>query len=363
MNGWERNKDDVRRFIRAHISEPLRGLKGIPSLLEFWLKVSAETVQRGKRLVRTGKTPEKEYAKNIKTTIISFLSPSDRKTLMGKPICRAFLYVQDIGFRIFARKADGNFQYAKCALEAPQSRNEAPLCMLDFIPDDLEGLYKLRYDAIFKNRMEDFYTFVTPLVEILLASNGPIPEDILLDIHSMLVDGANGKEQYKLRNTARNCFKMVKQLCICSDDKGKGLSFAHKSYADWFGKDGHDYSVDAKRGHKKLTQLGGEQWKGNTPKGKYLLRNGVYHSVHANDFNRARAMMFHFDRLLARARLGPPHALVEDANLTVAAGEHSSNKALKLAECYQIITTGIAKGFESARRTSKRSAIDTFASS
>ena len=310
LDGWERNKKDVRGFIRAHMSEPLRGLKGIPNLLKFWLNLT-------------------NY-KDIRTTIYSFLPPSDRKSLIKKPISKAFLYTQDIGFRILTSKAGGNFQYAKCALEAPQNRNEVPLCLLDLAPG-LEGLYKLRYDNIFGgsigDRGNDFDTFVSPLIELLLAANGPIPESILKDAHESLVQETVSKAERKHRKRAGPKYlKMVKQLCIC--DNGH-VSFAHKSFVDWFGKEGHKYSVEEKEGHRKLAELGQEQWAEESPKGKYLLRNGVHHAVHANEVDRGRAMMFHFDRLLARARLGPPHALVEDANLTVAAG-NSSNKAFNL---------------------------------
>ena len=48
---------------------------------------------------------------------------------------------------------------------------------------------------------------------------------------------------------------------------------------------------------------------------KYLLRHGVYHAVHCEEVDQARThLMFKFKWLLERAKLGPPHALVQDGN-------------------------------------------------
>ena len=141
-------------------------------------------------------------APDCELRVLAFLSQSERHTLMEKPICRAFLYAQDIGFRILARKADGNFQYAKCALEAPQDRTKPPLCLLNLAPN-LEGLYKVRYYNIFgssiKDRGNDFDTFVSPLIELLLAANGPIPESILKGAHDSLVQETVPKAELKTR--------------------------------------------------------------------------------------------------------------------------------------------------------------------
>ena len=62
---------------------------------------------------------------------------------------------------------------------------------------------------------------------LLLAANGPIPENILLDTNQELVDKAIEETKPHVKRTAGKYFKMVKQLCVCFDDKGNGLlSFA-----------------------------------------------------------------------------------------------------------------------------------------
>eukprot|EP00945_MAST-04E_sp_MAST-4E-sp1_P000869 g869.t1 len=212
MTGWDKNINDVNAWARDHFSRPLEGQQ-MPLLLQLFCQ------------------------NQIKRHVLSFLPQPC--SIMERPISKNFLYVQDVGFRMFCKAADGNYQYAVCTLKSPDSVNSRPIFITDLKPG-LEEVYKLRYDSIFEDCMGKFDEFVKPLLELLLAANGPL-SDTFLDVE--------GRERKRYRG-------LVKQICRVQDG---AWEISHKSYKDWFTKepkDKNDYFVDVNNGHKKLAWLG-----------------------------------------------------------------------------------------------------------
>jgi len=190
-------------------------------------------------------------------------------------------------------------------LATPEDVAMAPISLLDLRPG-LTHLYQQRYEAVFQDCMGDFDVYVKPILQVLLAANGPLPTDLL----SCAMVGTDDRKRERY-------MRMVQQLCRSVDNQKQAWKLTHKSYKDWFQEPGHDFSVDLVEGHRQLAHLSykAENWVMDSLRGKYLLRHGVYHAVQCNEVAQARTgLMFKFKWLLERAKLGPPHALVQDGN-------------------------------------------------
>eukprot|EP00505_MAST-04D_sp_SCG-Rhode-Island_P003613 Stramenopile-MAST_4_protein_3613 len=315
LEGWQQSKHDVNDWAKKHITQPLQGVQGLPGLLTLFT--------------------DDPWTKEL---VLQYLETDERQLILEEPVFgKLFLYVQDRGYRLFCHKADGNFQYARHALEPPEDDVDlrmAPISLFDLRPG-LTDSYAQRYEAVFHNCMEDFDVYVKPILQVLLAANGPLPADLL----SCAVVGTDVNPRKHKRY-----LRMVMQLCRSVDDRKEAWKLTHKSYKDWFQQPEHDFSVDLVEGHLQLAHLSykAENWVMDSPRGKYLLRHGVYHAVQCNEVVQARThLLFQFKWLLERAKLGPPHALVQDGNRL--AVFHTDRAFALLHSALRLMQPGLAK--------------------
>ncbi len=310
LEGWTQSKDDVKGWAKKHITQPLEGVQGLPRLLTLFAN--------------------DPWTKEL---VLQYLETDERELILEEPVFgKLFLYVQDRGYRLFCHKADGNFQYARHALATPEDVAMAPISLLDLRPG-LTHLYQQRYEAVFQDCMGDFDVYVKPILQVLLAANGPLPADLL----SCAMVGTDDRKRERY-------MRMVQQLCRSVDNQKKAWKLTHKSYKDWFQEPGHDFSVDLVEGHRQLAHLSykAENWVMDSLRGKYLLRHGVYHAVQCNEVAQARTgLMFKFKWLLERAKLGPPHALVQDGNRL--AVYHTDRAFALLHSALRLMQPGLAK--------------------
>ena len=121
----------------------------------------------------------------------------------------------------------------------------------------------------------------------------------------------------------------------------------HKSVIDWLvdvqrGNDDEAWFVNEQEAHKEVgTRCLSLLHTLDNPFGNravaYALRHGILHLCEGCLIQEARDLFFRFEWLLSRARLGPIHALIEDANRVVSLRRddralHLVRSALRLAQ-------------------------------
>ena len=105
----------------------------------------------------------------------------------------------------------------------------------------------------------------------------------------------------------------MEQLSSLFPTRDNKLYVYHKTVKDWLvdaQREDELYYVDVDKVHTAMGRKCQELWRTM----EYALKHVVTHLCAGGLSKHARDLMFVFDWLLARATLGPPHALVQDGN-------------------------------------------------
>ena len=146
---------------------------------------------------------------------------------------------------IFIKKSEGMMLYLKLVFE-DFKKGSLDLNSLRQIPKGLYALYVSQFDKKFGN--EQYKKFISPLLRIIIASLGPIPEELLYQILKCQITEYNKEKFYESVN-------ILGSYIVSSDE---GLKVFHKSLADWLTTNTKDspnnYFIDYEYGMTNIAE-------------------------------------------------------------------------------------------------------------
>ena len=129
------------------------------------------------------------------------------------------------------------------------------------------------------------------------------------------------------------------KLSLLFPIRGRRLHVFHKSVKDWLvdaQREDEMCYVDVDKVHAAMGRKCQELWRTM----EYGLKHVVTHLCAGGLSKQARDLMFVFEWLLARAKLGPPHALVQDGNRV--ARKHKDRGFALLHSALRLMQSGLA---------------------
>ena len=128
------------------------------------------------------------------------------------------------------------------------------------------------------------------------------------------------------------------KLSLLFPIRGRRLHVFHKSVKDWLvdaQREDEMCYVDVDKVHAAMGRKCQELWRTM----EYGLKHVVTHLCAGGLSKQARDLMFVFEWLLKRAKLGPPHALVQDGNRV--AREHKDRGFGLLHSALRLMQSGL----------------------
>lgn len=148
-----------------------------------------------------------------------------------------------------AELAAGNFLFAKMtlsALSSPDPKTRLTLDAIGALPANLGGLYHTMFAKRFQDRT-GYEREVLPLLDCLIAAQGPVPEDVLVK--------ATGLDEH----TGHRGLRLLSQFLSRS---GANVRVFHQSLAEWLSAPDHsaEFAVSLQNGHLRLADACWEEY-------------------------------------------------------------------------------------------------------
>jgi hypothetical protein len=228
----------------------------------------------------------------------------------------------DVGTAVLVEKSKGVFIYARYAVERLQPH--VTVDELHEFPDGITDFYDEQFERLLRADDISSASAKWRIIEAVITACEPLHID-----HLDALVGCTTIERKQA----------VAKLSLLFPIRGRRLHVFHKSVKDWLvdaqRKDEMCY-VDVDKVHAAMGRKCQELW----PTMEYGLKHAVTHLCAGGLTKQARDLMFVFDWLLARARLGPPHALVLDGNRV--AREHQDRAFELLHSALRLMQSGLA---------------------
>ncbi len=147
--------------------------------------------------------------------------------------------------KILIEKSEGMVLYLKLVFEGIKE-GTLDINKLKEIPKGLYAFYGSQFGKKFSNEL--YQNLIVPMLRIVIASLGPIPEELLYQILKRQITDFNKEKFYQ-------CFNLLGSYIISSDE---GLKVFHKSLADWLTTNTKDspnkYFIDSEEGMEQIAR-------------------------------------------------------------------------------------------------------------
>ena len=244
------------------------------------------------------------------------------------------------GSKILAAKSNGVFIYARYAVEKINPQDTTTIEDLKQFPDGIEAFYESQFERLLGGTDFEPNSLLWSIIESVVAAEEPL--------HIKSLD-----ELLNITNK-RDRKRAVAKLSSLFPVRDHRLHVFHKSVKDWLvdeEREGEPFFVNLQPAHKRLgerclTILKDVQNITDVFLARYAVKHIVAHLCKGNrDENhladQARNIMFQFQWLLQRAKIGPLYGLVEDSNRIFDCGVR--DKAfLLLRNSFQLAQSGLA---------------------
>eukprot|EP00505_MAST-04D_sp_SCG-Rhode-Island_P005213 Stramenopile-MAST_4_protein_5213 len=229
----------------------------------------------------------------------------------------------DAGTAVLVEKSKGIFIYARYAVERLQPH--VTVDELREFPDGITDFYDEQFERLLRADDISSASAKWRIIEAVITACEPLHID-----HLDALVGCTTIERKQA----------VAKLSLLFPIRGRRLHVFHKSVKDWLvdaqRKDEMCY-VDVDKVHATMGRKCQELW----PTMEYRLKHGVAHLCAGGLSTLARDLMFVFEWLLARAILGPPHALVLDGHRVRVSQRHKDRAFALLHSALRLMQSGL----------------------
>ena len=175
---------------------------------------------------------------------------------------------------VLREKGDGNFLYVVEVLRDIERRDES-LAGLDDMPGGLTQLYIQFFDRLFQPDPDTKFAPVRHLLQVVAAARDPLTS-------GQIAAAAEMNAEEELPGWLRRLRQYLPARILDDSDEEPTYAIYHKSLADWLTSPDHLYHVSVRKGHERLAEMGGKEYRSGPDRmSAYGLRHTVRQAIEA----------------------------------------------------------------------------------